>query len=187
MSKRKHRIVLEGLSFKVDKFIIERETEIENHASLEDDVHEVVGRVISAPAQLLALDATATTQTPQEPVVPSSLPTAQSNKRRRRRRHHGDTAEMADRDEPGENGPAPNRSTKPNSARSLIQGLHAHGYFAQDRTIAEIREELHTLGHTFKPNEISPTLLSLTRQKTLARQKDEAGHWTYRAHSHAKR
>ena len=55
------------------------------------------------------------------------------------------------------------------------------GYFAQDRAISEVREELHTRGHSFKSNELSPVLLAMTKQKVLSRRKDEKGGWVYRA------
>jgi len=188
MSNKKQRIVLEGLSFKVDRFIIERESEIDDNPFLQDDVHEVIGRVISAPAQLLGVEPNGPEQRPQEPVVPTALPTGGSKKRRRpQRRHSSGDAAAATPDDHNENGAVPRQNTKPNSARSLIQELNAQGFFEQDRAIAEIREELLTRGHSFKSNEISPTLLSLTKQKLLARRKDEAGRWSYRAYSHGKR
>lgn len=173
MSKRKQKIVLEGFTFTIGKLIIEQDAEDFDSDELSDNVRNAIGQVISAPSRLLNAEAT------QPPSLPSSLPVSElpSKPKRRRRKN---SASAIDESTGDSNGDRVSRS-KPNGARSLIEEMKEDGYFAQDRAISEVREELHTRGHSFKSNELSPVLLAMTKQKVLSRRKDEKGGWVYRA------
>ena len=171
MSKRKQKIVLEGFTFTVGKLIIEHESEDFEIDELSENVRTAIGEVISAPARLLSPEA-GVQQTPPTPAVVQSVAAP-----KRRRRRSSPPTTTADGQQNGER----TTRTKPNSARSLIEEMKNDGFFAQDRSISEVREELHTRGHSFKSNEISPILLAMTKQKDLSRRKDDSGSWVYRA------
>jgi|SRR5271157_2717314 len=181
MAKRKQRIVLEGFTFAFNKFIIEQEVETDDDSSFPDGVRQAISRVMSAPAQLIALEANPT-DTPQDrPLAPDLLVSEPTKKRRRRgRRQPSEADPLAAGSDPEAVTPPSRSASKPSSARDLILEMHRERFFAQDRSIGEIREELHTRGHAFKSNQLSPALLSLTQKKSLARKKDEHGNWTYR-------
>lgn len=186
MSKRKQRIVLEGFTFTVNKFIIEQESEADDDLSLQDSVRQAVGRMISAPAQLLAIEANGTV-TPTEHIAPQDLSTPEPSKKRRRRRRQAEDVGFASGSDETQEGKLPSRSSaKQTGARGLILEIHQEGFFAQDRTIGDVRDKLHTRGHSYKSNELSPVLLSLTKAKTLSRRKDDKGTWNYRDGAHGK-
>lgn len=168
MAKRKQKIVLEGFTFTVGKLIIEQEAEDFEVDGLPDGVRQAIGDVITAPGRLLTVEPASTVPSTATPAQPAAGP-----KRRRRSQR---TTVAAD----GANGDASPRSSKGGGTKALVLELKEHGFFAQDRSIGEIREELHTRGHSFKSNEISPVLLSLTQQKVLARRKDDNQKWVYR-------
>lgn len=171
MSKRKQKIILEGFTVSVGKLIIEHESEHLDGDALSANVRDAIGQVISAPARLLVAESVETTET-------LGLPASQvADKPRRRRRRTANPALENNGDDSGDR----SSRTKPNSARSLIDEINDDGFFAQERTIAEVREELHTRGHSFKSNELSPVLLAMTKQKVLSRKKDDKGSWVYRA------
>ena len=181
MARKKQRIVLEGFTFSVNKLIIEQESEIDDGPSLHEGVRHAIGRIISAPAELLATESNGVDTSRGASVLPE-VPTSDPTKKRRRRTRYvptGTDSVVASDDSKAETSTARSAS-KPNSARSLLVEIHKEGFFAQDRSIGEVRDELHTRGHSFKSNEISPVLLYLTKQKTLARRKGEGGGWTYR-------
>lgn len=143
---------------------------------------------MSAQAQLLALETNGAEHAVREIAVPGPSPVVQPTKKRRRaRRQVGNGAEASGHGDMADNVPAPRSGAKPNGARNLILELNGHGFFAQNRSIAEVREELQTRGHSFKSNEISPSLLSFTQQKILVRRRDDNGNWTYRASSNGHR
>lgn len=73
------------------------------------------------------------------------------------------------------------RRPKGNSCGSLCIELRTTGYFAQKRDINAIRDELVKMGHNFKPNVISGSLLPLCKKKILKREKNEAGKFEYEA------
>lgn len=171
MSKRKQKIVLEGFTFTVGKLIIEQEAENFEVDELSENVRTAIGEVISAPARLLSPESGGQ-PTPQTPTIVQGPATP-----KRRRRRSSQPATSADGQQ---NGDRTSRA-KPNSARSLVEEMKDDGFFAQDRSISEVREELHTRGHSFKSNELSPILLSMTKQRLLSRRKDDGGSWVYRA------
>lgn len=171
MAKRKQKIVLEGFSFTVGKLIIEQEAEDFEVDDLASNVRSAIGQMISAPVGLLVPDA----GEQKSPTALPTVPVVASTKRRRRRA--SPQAVSAEGQQENER----MSRAKPNGARGLIEEMKHDGFFAQDRAISEVREELHTRGHTFKSNEISPVLLSMTKQKALSRRKDESGSWVYRA------
>jgi len=173
MSKRKQKIILEGFTFTIGKLVIEQEAEDFDGDKLSNNVRNAIGQVISAPSRLLNAESTDT------PSLPRLLPTSEEPtkpKRRRRKISASTSNDLASES----NGERSSRS-KPNSGKSLIEEMKNDGFFAQDRSISEVREELHTRGHSFKSNELSPVLLSMTKQKSLSRRKDESGGWVYYA------
>lgn len=173
MSKRKQKIVLEGFTFTVGKLIIEQEAEDFAGDELSNDVRSAIGQVISAPSRLLSAES------PAPRPLPQSLPVSTVPPRTKRRQRKSAVA-ATNGSASDTNGERTLRS-KPNSARSLIDEMKGDGFFAQDRAISEVRDELHTRGHSFKSNELSPVLLSMTKQKSLVRRKDDNGGWVYRA------
>jgi hypothetical protein len=65
---------------------------------------------------------------------------------------------------------------------ALITTLKTENFFSTRRTIGDIRGELGRKGHTFKSNEISPALVSLTKGCVLKRDQDpQTGKWVYYA------
>lgn len=70
------------------------------------------------------------------------------------------------------------RSGRPSAAASLSQ-LTNDGFFGEARTIGEVRAHLEQKGYRYKPSELSPGLLRLVRDGTLARNKNDAGHYDY--------
>lgn len=173
MSKRKQKIVLEGFTFTIGKLVIEQDSEGFNSDELSNNVRNAIGQVISAPSRLLSAES------PDTSLLQQSLPfeDVPSKPKKRRRKSSASASNDSAADSSGER----TSRGKPNSARSLLDEMKDNGFFAQDRAISEVREELHTLGHSFKSNELSPVLLSMTKQKSLIRRKDDNGGWVYRA------
>lgn len=62
---------------------------------------------------------------------------------------------------------------------TLLTALKDESFFTAKRTISDIRAELAKKGHTFKSNEISPSLVALTRDQVLKREKNGEGQWIY--------
>lgn len=173
MSKRKQKILLEGFTFTVGKLIIEQEAEDFDSDELSNNVRNAIGQVISAPSRLLSADLSDSSPLQQ------SVPVADVPSMPKRRRRQGAISSSID-PTTDSNGDRVSRS-KPNTARSLVEEMKDDGYYAQDRAISEDREELHTRGHSFKSNELSPVLLAITKQKIWIRRKDANGGWVYRA------
>lgn len=61
----------------------------------------------------------------------------------------------------------------------LVTALKDDGFFGSKRTISDIRGALGKKGHSFKSNEISPTLVALTQQEILQREKNDKDQWVY--------
>jgi hypothetical protein len=61
----------------------------------------------------------------------------------------------------------------------LVTALKDDGFFSSKRTISDIRGALGKKGHSFKSNEISPTLVALTQQEILQREKNDKDQWVY--------
>lgn len=168
MAGRKQKIVLEGFSVTVGKLIIEHEISDADGLLLAQNVRDALGQAISAPARLLEVDASVT---PKVDTGSATLPKAT-----RRRRRTTTSTPASNGEANGERAPR----TKSGSPRPLIDELKSQGFFAQDRAIGEVREELHTKGHAFQSSQLSPVMLAMTRQKSLARKKNEKGEWVYR-------
>lgn len=184
MHQRKQKIVLKGFSFKVDELIIEQETS-ELGMSDQDTALKAIGQVFSAPQHLLGIESGgsvhATSPVAQLHAEQNGVPEQGKRRRRRRGRNTNTDNEVLPQSADGEPKQTKGRSSSSSSsARNLLEEIHSEGFFAQDRSIAEVREELHTRGHAFKSNEISPSLLALTKNKILARKKDPKGNWVYR-------
>lgn len=75
---------------------------------------------------------------------------------------------------------APRKARKSGAGPSaLILSLKTEGFFSQRRSISDIRAGLGKKGHTLKSNEVSPTLVSLTQQGELQREKNGDNQWEY--------
>jgi hypothetical protein len=169
MAGRKQKIFLEGFSVTVGKLIIEHEVNDADGLLLAQNVREALGQAISAPARLLG--AGAPPASTADAVVTLPLP-----KQSRRRRRTSTSQPSSDGGSNGERTPR----MKSGSPRPLVDELKDQGFFAQERAIGEVREELHTKGHAFQSSQLSPVMLAMTRQKSLARKKNEKGEWVYR-------
>lgn len=73
----------------------------------------------------------------------------------------------------------PRRSTA--GGKTLIGALKEEGFFSEKRTLGDVREHLSTKGHILKNSDISPALVTLTRNGTLKREKHVNGQWIYSA------
>lgn len=183
MHQRKQKIVLKGFQFKVDELVIDQETS-ELGMSVPDTALKAIGQVISAPQQLLGIESDGNVihaATPAVPLPEDRNGTLDHGKPRRRRR--GRKSSTPDDAVPSSEDTFESKvrtSSNGTSARSLVEEIQSEGFFAQDRTIADIREELLNRGHSFKSNEISPSLVALTKNKTLSRKKGENGQFVYR-------
>jgi hypothetical protein len=62
---------------------------------------------------------------------------------------------------------------------ALIGALKTSGFFSERRTLGAIRAELERRGHSFKSSDLSPTLVRLTRNETLQREKASNNQWVY--------
>ena len=73
-----------------------------------------------------------------------------------------------------------NRSEKPTSSGPLghVRDLAQEGFFAQKRSLGDVQKALEERGHIYAVTSISPTLVRLTRSRTLRRIKVE-GNWNY--------
>lgn len=71
------------------------------------------------------------------------------------------------------------RTVRGGGPSSLIHELKSSGFFGTKRTIGAIRDALAMKGHTLKSNQISPTLVSLTRESVLKREKNPQKQWIY--------
>ena len=78
------------------------------------------------------------------------------------------------------NGTASRARRSSGGATALLTTLKDEGFFGNGkRTIGEIREELGRKGHTFQSNEVSPSLVSLTKGGVLKREKNAEKQWIY--------
>ena len=75
---------------------------------------------------------------------------------------------------------APRTRRSSSSATALLTTLKDQGFFGNGKhTIGDIREELGRKGHSFQSNEVSPSLVSLTKGGVLKREKNAEKQWTY--------
>jgi hypothetical protein len=105
---------------------------------------------------------------------------------RRRRRRRTKAAENGGEASPaeveavigGEEGPARKATRRGEGQKQLITAFIATGFFGEPRTVGEIKEQLSKRGHSFKSNELSPSLGRLTREGILQRDKNDK-QWVY--------
>lgn len=65
--------------------------------------------------------------------------------------------------------------------KAALQNLIGNGYFAEPRLISEIIEHLrHSTGHTYKPTDMSSTLLRLLRENALTRTQNSDNQYEYK-------
>ena len=65
------------------------------------------------------------------------------------------------------------------SSRTAVDRLIADGFFAEPRTIGDVRNHLETLGHRYKAEELSGPLLRSVRSGDLDRKKNDDGLYEY--------
>jgi hypothetical protein len=82
-------------------------------------------------------------------------------------------------DENGTDSTQPRRRRTGAGPSALIVTLKDEGFFGEKRAIGDIRAALGRKGHTYQSNEVSPTLVSLTQQAILQREKNDEGQWVY--------
>lgn len=167
------------------------EGDIQTAERMQGQITGAINSLASAQNRLLA------PATPSAVAAPITLPPSGG---RRRRRRNGpatpgidptilDGAAVAD----SGNGAGASDQGTPTAARRvrrssggnqapLITDLKGEGFFSTKRGIGDIRSALARKGHTFKSNEISPTLTRLTKDQVLKREQDtETGQWMYYA------
>lgn len=72
------------------------------------------------------------------------------------------------------------RRTGDGAQTTLLAELKHDGFFSTKRTLGEVRAALAAKGHTFKSTDISPTVVRLTRQRVLQRERDPGkDQWVY--------
>jgi len=114
---------------------------------------------------------------------------AGGRRRSRRRRASGgngvdsaiiEGSETPEADTGVDDGGRPGRRSGAGGQAAVLTQLKDEAFFGSKRTSAEIRDALAAKGHTFKTSELSPSLLSLTKQGVLKREKDPAlNQWVY--------
>jgi len=91
-----------------------------------------------------------------------------------------DGAVVAEADAGVDDGGRSGRRSGAGGQAAVLTQLKDEAFFGSKRTSAEIRDALAAKGHTFKTSELSPSLLSLTKQGVLKREKDPAlNQWVY--------
>lgn len=82
--------------------------------------------------------------------------------------------------------PAAKKAKKPSGPKTLIAEFVREGFFDEPRTLTEVQDRLRDRGHHYKQSALSPALLSLTRSKTLRRERKKNGKrdvWIYKNYS----
>jgi hypothetical protein len=90
---------------------------------------------------------------------------------------NGDGSTAADQASASQGAKRQRRSSSGPSA--LITTLKTDGFFAAKRDIGAIRAALAQKGHSLQSNEVSPSLVSLTKQGVLKREQNEQAQWVY--------
>jgi hypothetical protein len=149
------------------------------------------GEIAGAINSLAAVQAKALPPGPKVATVPTPVVESGSRRRGSRRRRpvsgngidpsiiEGTVVDPAAASGPAEpTMRAPRRSS--GSQSELLTQLKGEGFFGEKRTNGDIRARLATKGHTFQSNEINPSLVRLTQQGVLQREKDAAkDQWVY--------
>lgn len=75
------------------------------------------------------------------------------------------------------------RSKRPKGVKGRVEELIAEGFFTQKRTLADVKEELARHGWYHRSTDLSPTLLTLVKDRKLRRIKEpenKSGKLTWR-------
>lgn len=161
----------------LEKLSVKFEGDIQTAERLQGEITGALNTLVSAQQKMLA---------PAPRVITNVI--AESHGVRRRRRRKGgmgidpsilDTETTSDGDGHAPGNGATRRVRASGGATPLLTTLKTEGFFGSKRTISDIRAALGKKGHTYKSNEISPTLTALTRDEVLKREKDEKNHWVY--------
>jgi hypothetical protein len=92
----------------------------------------------------------------------------------------GEVVAPADGSSGDNNGGRSARRSGSGQQSDLIKQLKGEGFFGTRRTNGDIRAEMAKKGHSFKSNQINPTLVYLTQNDVLKREKDAASNqWVY--------
>jgi len=177
----KFEISLQGLSVKF-------EGDIQTAERMQNQITGALNSLTSAQNKLLAPG--------QSPTVASSVEVVPSRRRRRRsKKVDGIDPSILDANDlvpegrsEGESSDGDgNRSSARRPPRSgatqteLLARLKSDGFFAERRTIGDIRAALSRKGHSFKSNELSPILVALTKKEVLQCEQNAEGQWIYYA------
>jgi len=166
----------------LEKLSVKFEGDIQTAERLQGEIAGAINSLASAQHKMLA---------PAPKVVATPVIDAGRGRRGRRRRKTTDGIDPAildataapngDGEDDAVNANGGSRARRSSSgATTLLTTLKDEGFFgAGKRTISEIREALGRKGHTFKSNEISPSLVSMTKSGALQREKNAEKQWIY--------
>jgi hypothetical protein len=164
----------------LEKLTVKFEGDIHVAEQLHGQITGAINNLASAQSRLLA---------PPSPSQPVAVASDSSARRRKRKRRTNDTidvsvldAEQADGvdsgDGDGSTGDVARRRTG-SAPTALITILKDEGFFVTKRTLGSVREALAAKGHTLKSGDVTPVLISLTREGVLKRDKNPQKQWIY--------
>jgi hypothetical protein len=161
----------------IKELSVEFEGDIQTAERIQQQVTGAINSLATAPNRLISGG--------QQQSVTDAIDVSPVRRRRRRRSKAADIG--GDEGSPIELGAADageDVSTRKSNRRgegqtSLITSLVNGGFFATRKTAGEIRDQLSKKGHSFKSNEISPTLGRLTREGILQRDRNNDNQWVY--------
>lgn len=167
MGKIKFKLSVKELSF-------EFEGDQETGQRFQNSISKTLNSLTETPNHVIDIEAKTVAD---EAKLLSDNSTNGSVKKRKRRAKKTNDAVI---DENG-NEVKPKRHSRPSgqSCYALTRGLITENYFAENRTTANVREELAKKGHHFESNHISSVLLQLTKSEELKRDKNAEDVWIY--------
>jgi hypothetical protein len=166
------------IKFKISlkELAVEFEGDIQTAERFQQQVTGAINNLATASNRLLSSG--------QQQAATDVIDVSPTRRRRRRRPRSPETSggEESATDlaaaEGGEEAPA-RKAARRDGQTTLINALVTAGYFSEPRTAGEIRDELRKRGHSFKSNELSPTLVRLTREEALERNRNNDNQWAY--------
>jgi hypothetical protein len=160
----------------IKELSVEFEGDIQTAERIQQQVTGAINNLATAPNRLIS----GGQQYPSTDVIDVS-PT-----RRRRRRRSGtvevgseEGATQASGVDGGEDSSTRKGVRLGEGQKALIISLVSNNFFGERRTVGDIRDQLSKKGHSFKSNELSPTLGRLTREGVLQRDRSAKNQWVY--------
>jgi hypothetical protein len=161
----------------IKELSVEFEGDIQTAERIQQQVTGAINNLATAPNRLISSGQ----QHPSTDVIDVSP--ARRRRRRRSSAVEGGREEGASAQVPGANGgedSSNRKAVRPGEGqKALISALVSSGFFSKQRTVGDIRAQLSKKGHSFKSNEISPTLGRLTREGILQRDMGATNQWVY--------